>query len=872
MDNEIHTELTGKKFNVLKFIKRFFIGLLITITSVLSISSLFVYFYEDGVKAIIINELNKHLNCKIIVEPQNIDLTIIKSFPKCALEFKNILALESKNFTSQDTMLYADRLALEFNIENLFNKNYTINNIELENSKVNLKIDKRGNENYSIWKTTDTITSNDKLVFALEKIKLTQVYLSYKNAIKKIKLSTKLNEVVFSGKFSESDYVLKTNGLAYMDLFQIQKVKYIQKKQLKFETEIEVHDSYFKIIQADTKVNSALMKSSGSFEIKDSLLALDILFTGKNLDIASTLSLLPENFQTKLNDYESEGEFYATGECHYKAGKSFSLHSKFGIKQATINYKPQNTSLSQVNLEGTIMIDDHNSALTLNNIRANLNTNTFKGHLELNNFNDPYIKLNIDANTNLEELNTFYPIDTLQQLTGNILLMADIEGKLNELKSNSFSPTVLANGHATLKNIKAKFKQSEKEINIPEGEVKLMNRHLEVSNLKLIKGNSDVVIVGDIPNFLEYVFDSKTNLIINSTVTSERIELEDFLFKSNDDSKESLVFIPPNLELNLVIVIKKLAFQKFKASQLSGKLFLKNQKIALNDVTFLAMDGNVSINAFADASGEKEIKISGDCNLSKLNIKDMFTELNNFGQATIQDQHLKGFVTANIDFTGNWDKALHVDLNSITANSNLIIEQGELIGFKPLESLAKYIDLKELKHIKFSALQSNLSIKNRTITLPKTSIKSTAINLDLWGSHTFDNQIDYHIQLLISELLAKKQKANKQFDEELSLVENDPDNRRSVFLLMKGPIDNPTISYDKSGAKQKIKEDLKAEKQTIKNILKEEFGLFKKDTIQNRKTPVLKSDQKFQLKIGEDETKKGKTLQPKKKETDDDDF
>ena len=84
MDNDIHTELTGKKFNVLKFIKRFFIGLLISITSVLSISSLFVYFYEDDVKAIIFNELNKHLNCKIIVETQNIDLTIIKSFPKCA--------------------------------------------------------------------------------------------------------------------------------------------------------------------------------------------------------------------------------------------------------------------------------------------------------------------------------------------------------------------------------------------------------------------------------------------------------------------------------------------------------------------------------------------------------------------------------------------------------------------------------------------------------------------------------------------------------------------------------------------------------------------------------------------------------------------
>jgi hypothetical protein len=831
-----------------------------------------VYFYEDDVKAIIISELNKHLNCKITVEPQHIDLTIIKSFPKCALEFKEILALESKDFKSQDTLLFAQRLALEFNIKNLFNNNYTMNNIELEDSKVNLKIDKYGNENYSIWKTSDTIPSSDSLAFALENIKLTNVFLNYKNATKKIKITTHLNDFVFSGKLNEANYTLKTKGLAYVNLFQIQKVTYIREKQLKLDAEIEVFGSLFKIKKADTKINSTLLNSSGTFEIKDSLLALDIQFTGKNLDISSTISLLPESFQTKFNEYESDGIFYANGECHYKIGKSFSLNSTFGIKKGSITYNPTKTKLSDVNLEGRITIQGHNSVLQLNNIHANLNTNTIKGQVELSNFNDPYIKLNVEANTNLEELNSFYPIDTLQKLSGSVLLNTQIEGNLNELKSNAFSSNVIANGHATLKNIKAQFKQTEKEINIPEGDVTLINRNLQVSNLKLIKGNSDVIIVGDIPNFLEYVFDSKTNLIINSTVTSQNIELEDFLFKNQEESKESLVFIPSNVELNLVVILKKISFQKFKASQLSGKLFLKNQKIAINDVSFLAMNGNVSINAFADASGEHDIKISGDCNLSKLNIKDMFTELNNFGQTTLQDKHLKGFVTANIDFTGNWNKALEVDLNSLNANSSLMIEQGELIGFKPLESLAKYIDLKELKHIKFSALQSNLSIKNRTITLPKTSIKSTAINLDLWGSHTFDNQIDYHIQLLISELLAKKQKANKPFDEELSLVENDPDNRRSVFLLMKGNIDNPTITYDKSGAKQKIKEDIKAEKQTIKNILKEEFGLFKKDTLQNRKQNNLKSDQKFQLQVGDSETKNEKSLQPKKKETDDDDF
>jgi hypothetical protein len=871
MNSEINNDPVIKKFSFLRFFKRLIFGSLLSLISILSLSFFLVYIYEDDVKAIIIKELNKHLNCKITVDPQNIDLTIIKSFPKCALEFKNILALESKDFKTQDTLLYAKRLSLAFNVENLFNKNYTINKIELEDSKVNLKIDKLGNSNYIIWKTSDSSSTNDSLKFALEKIKLTNVFLSYKNTKMKIKISTKLNEVEFSGKFKDTDYVLNANGLAYIDLFQIQKVKYLNNKKLKFDVELDVSGKTFKIIKADTKINSTLLNSKGSFVINDSLVSLDVIFKGSNLDISSTLSLLPESFQSKINDYESEGTFYAEGECHYKIGFPVALSSNFGIKQANITYKKNNTKLSNVNLEGSILINENRSSLKLNNIKANLKSNSFSGNVEITNFNDPYIKLDVEANTNLEELSAFYLIDTLQNLSGSISLNANIECFINELKSNAFNPNIIANGTAKLLNIKTQFINSKKEINIPEGEVKLVNRNLEVTNLKLIKGNSDVTIVGEMPNFLGYLFDMKSNLTINSTVTSNSIELEDFIFSNNGNSKSTSVFIPSNLDLNLVVIIKKLNFQKFEAKQMSGNLLVKNQKVVVKDMTFLAMDGSVSVNAFADASGG-DIRISGDCEVSKLNIKQLFFQLNNFGQTTLQDKHLKGFVTANIDFLGTWDNALNVDLNTINATSSLLIEQGELIGFKPLESLAKYIDLNELKHIKFSSLQSGLEIKNKIITLPKTTIKSTALNMELWGKHTFDNQIDYHIQLLISELLAKKQRTNKNFDDELSLVENDPENRRSVFILMTGPIDNPTIKYDRKGAKQKIKEDIQQEKQTIKQLLKEEFGLFKKDTIHSNNKNPLKSDQKFQIKVGDTDSKNNKSLQPKMKETDDDDF
>lgn len=868
MEELPHIENNKKAFSMWRFIKRLFLTIIISSISIIGISVILVYVYEDDVKALIIKELNKHLKTEVHIDPKNIDLTILKSFPHCAIEFKDITALDAKEFKSNDTLLYAKRLALAFNIKDLFNENYTIKDIILEDATCHLKVDKTGNANYLVWKSDSvSVNSNDSLKFALEKITLTHVKLSYKNSQQKIKLQTTIKQLNFKGAFTNTDYVLIADGKAYVDLFQIGKIKYVSNKNLKLDVELNVTGDSYKIKKAETTFNSTELISSGAFVVKDSLISLDINFKGNNLDVASTLSLLPEKFQSKITDYESEGVFYANGEAHYKVGKSLNVNAEFGIKNATILYKPKKTTLSHVNLIGSLVINENHSSLKLQHISANLNSNSFSGDVELTNFNDPYLKLSIAAKTKLEELISFYPIDTLEAISGNIDLTANIEGLVSELQSNTYSPSIKANGEATLANIKAKFKQSENEINIPEGQLKLNERHLNVFGLKLIKGNSDVMLVGELPNFLGYLFDTKTPLAINANISSEKIQLEDFIFASKNSGSSESIHIPDNFDFSININVNAFSFSKFTADHITGTVLLKNQKIALKDLTLHATDGTIKLNVFADASSEN-IKISGDCELQKLNIQKLFTQLNNFGQTTLEDKHLRGFVTANVDFIGTWNKKLEVDLNSINATSSILIERGELIGFKPLESLAKHIDVNELRHIKFSTLQSAIDIKNKVITIPRTSIKSTAINMELWGKHGFDNVIDYHIQLLLSEILSKKKRANANFDEELSLVENDTENRRSVFIVMAGPIDNPTIKYDRKGAKEKIKQDIKQEKQTLKNILKEEFGLFKKDSTKLKETE--KANQNFKIQFGDDSKKKDKPLAPKKKEDDDD--
>lgn len=844
-----------------------FFTVVISVLSLLIIGLTLVVIYEDDVKALVIKELNKHLNAEVRIDPKNIDLTIIKSFPDCALEFKQLTIMESANVKSKDTLLYTESLSLGFNIKDLFSKQYNIKKIALEKGRADLKVDKKGNANYIVWKSDSTSKSNDSLAFALEKITLNQFVLNYKNSRARVKIESTIKQINFKGAFASSNYLLKADGKAFVSLFLVDKTEYINTKNLNFDVELDVNKNTYTIRHAETDFNSAKMESSGNFVLQDSLISLDINFNGKNLDISSTLSLLPEKFQNQISDYKSEGEFYAKGECHYHYSRPLSVVSEFGIRQASITYKPQNTTLSNVNLQGSLNLSKRKSILKLQNISANLNANTFKGDIEISDFNDPYLKLNIAAKTNLAELMTFYPVDTIREISGSIDIMANIEGSVNDMKNNTFSPDIRANGTATLKDLKAAFKQSNKDLNIPGGELTLTDRRLSVAGLKIVKGASDVTLNGEMPNFLGYLFDPNTALAIHANVASEKMELEDFLFSSGPSSGSSSFSVSDKLELNVEVSVHKLSFGKFTAGNIKGSLLLKDQKVALKDLSLEATDGTIKMSAFADASG-KELKVSGDCDLEQLNIRKLFAELNNFGQTTLEDKHLKGFVTAHVSFMANWNEKLEVNTNSIRANSTIVIERGELIGFKPLESLAKYIDINELKHIKFSSLQSNLDIRDRMITIPKTSIKSNAINLELWGKHSFDNMVDYHIQLLISELLAKKPRANKNLDDELSLVENDPENRRSVFIKMSGPVDNPKISYDRKGAKEKIREDIKNEKQTIKQIMKEEFGLFKKDTAKVRQEE--KANQNFQIQFGEEKPKKPNGLQPKKKEEEED--
>lgn len=829
-----------------------------------------VIVYEDEVKAVVIKELNKKLKTEVRIDPKDIDLTFVSSFPKCAIEFKNLTAMETWNKKEKDTLIFAGSLSLRFNLKDLFNKKYDIKQIALADARCYLKVDQKGNPNYEVWKTNlegAPSTGNDSLQFKLEDISLKNVHIIYKDKQQKVKTDFVIDEVAFAGNFNESSYELTTKGNMQVDYFVIDKTRYINNKKLKMDVAFNVNNNNFLIKKADIALNKMQFIFNGDFNYADSLQNLKMNYNTLNLDIESVLSLLPEKHKSRISDYKSSGGFFAKGSFSYQAQQPFVIQSKFGINNATIEYTPKNSKLTNVLVSGELLVNGKESILNLTNINGTMNGDNFSGKYLMRDFSDPYVEVSANGVFNLQNVYSFWPIDTLEKLEGTLKFNGDVKGKIGDLKDHTFSDKISIQLTAEVTALKARFKKDAKDLAVETCKIKAVDRNVQVENLRLIKGSSDVDLTGEIPGAFNYILDSKSPLVIRGVLNSKNINIDDFIYSGTSQGEGSEFSIPANVSLKLDANIAHFVLNKFDANNIKGNFELKDQKAMVSDMTFETMEGTAEVDAYADASG-KSLDVTMQAVIKNINVRKMFVQLNNFGQATMTDKNVNGFVNANIEFSGRWNKKLEPMLNTITSSADLTIERGELNDFKPLESLSKFVDVKELQRIKFSSLSSNLNIKNSTIYIPQTTIKNSALNIEFNGTHDFNNNIDYHIRLLISELLAKKRKNNT--DEEFGPEENDPENRRSAFILMTGNIDDIKIKYDRKGLKQKIKEDIKQEKKNLKQLFKDEFSGSKKDTIKVK--PGNKADQKFELEKPNNNPAK-KTLEPKKKkEEEDDDF
>lgn len=833
------------------------------------------FVFEDEIKGYVTDELNTHLNTTIIVQPENINLTFIKDFPLASVEFKDVTALDATKSEKRDTLFSAGEVAFSFSILDIFRENYTIRNISLEDGQVDVRIDEHGNDNYHFLKSDSVATTSDsgEVAFALEEIRFTNVDLGYTDKPSQSVYKLHVNELLFAGDFASGEFDLETEADFRIDELKQKDLSLFKGNSghLNLGMNINTKTKVYAITTGDLQIAEFKLALSGSVEDKQNNYLLDILVKGQEVDIRSALSLAPDSMQAELADFESNGQFYFEATVKGLSGDTLvpDVEAKFGVRDgATLSRKNGSVKLQNISLKGIYTNAIKDTRLEISSFNATTAKSKMSGSFVMRGNTRPDYSVNLNGRIDLAELQEILQPDTMQAMSG--LMEVHFEGSGKPAEGGSLTVADFrkfkTSGDVKLTNAKFVLKNSSFNPDSLNGQLSFDGNNVAIKQFSGRAAGSDFVISGAIRNLLGYMFTEREVLNIDAEVNSKNLNLNTLLGGSAQQQTNDTTYalqLPQRLRLHLATSVRHISFRRFEADAFTGTIDLRNKVLYANDLGFRTMDGRITGNATIDGTQDDSLLITCSAQISEVNISKLFYTFENFGQKegdeTIGDKNVSGILNSDVAFASTWDNKLNVNENKIYTFADVQIEKGELKEFKPLESLSRFINIEELKDIKFSELHNTIEIKNRIVNMPKMEIKSSAVDLVVSGTHDFDNMIDYHFIVSLDEIRARKAKTSKKENNEFGEVETEGNKRYKLYVSMKGPMDDPEVKYmDAKGFIQQKKEELKQEKQNLKQILRNEFGWFKKDSAlkdEEDEEPVDKKKDKnsINFKKGKDE-------------------
>lgn len=855
---------------------------IVLLTLIISASAL-IYAYEDEVKAFALSKIESQLATRMNVA--KVDLTLWEKFPLAAVKLNDVWIEES--LVEGDTLLFAEEVFLAFNPISFAQGNYVVKRVDVQNADVRLRQEKEGVDNFHFWKAGEDSTGS--FSFNISETHFKDAKVRYIHLSSDVDIDVYAERLDLSGSFSAERSNLIAEGSILSNHLHLNALKGAVNEEISLRTELIIAENASNIGIKNTSLNFDgidLFWDGNVFLSDAEPVVLDGTFKLNKTGVAAVDRVFPQLLSDVLINYDLDAAVDAEGSLIGSAGNGLipEIDAHLSVVNGVFRHKQSGEKLTDVDANARLVVyEDASWSVKANRAEAEFRSGEFSVEGYIENRGVPFLDAKVDGHADLEEIRSFFALDTLEIFQGDLELEASWKGSLPGWKVNtSVLNDIALVGQAEIDGAKIKVKGNPHTIKDLYANLSLNGQKVEIKEIKGMLGRSDFLISGEMKNFLPFLTNANEDLLMDVGLHSEHIYFEDLLMEQNEvegnDKESTELHIPEKLKANFNLVVEEFEYNEFKATDVKGIAQLSEGYLRIKPLSFNTAEGELLADLAVSPGFGGNYKVVCEAKLQQMDISEVFRSFNDFGQKEITHRHLQGKATADLSFSADLSKEMRLLPESIYSLIDISIEEGELIGLESLTGISDYLRNnklisgfveadefdRKLRHVRFNKLSNQVEIKDKQIIFPMMEISSSAMDISASGSHSFNNDIDYSIVFRIRDVLKKKR---SDFGE----VEDDGLGSR-FFLAMKGTTDNPNFSFDKDARKAQRREDINEEKKVFKNLLKEEFGLFKgddslKEDEPKEKKEVLDEEPKITVEWGEADTARTekKEDKPKKK-------
>jgi hypothetical protein len=812
--------------------------------------------YSEEICKNAIKKLSTNINAKI--EIANYKLSFLRSIPYATIILDNVEIGSAKDFKllyytksiDQTKFLTAKQVVIKFNLIKLLKNEYKINQILVRDGLIQILENQKNKSNLNYSKLS--MQTEAVSIFELKKIALINMAILYCKEEYHTLYNTYSENLSVSGTLNGKENSAKIEGeLKYLTVFRENETINFKNKfliQTKFRNKknhLEIIDGYFNF------KGLKLYFSGGCDLIKPYKYKM-------NFRTDKTTALVLNNFLPEKKLIFSNGHLTATGSL--SGTLTYLDLSRFEVEMMLRGVAIEDSSkLSKFkNIDGLFKISNNDKHSYLFKI-ITLSGYWFNSSFNLNG-NITYcdsINIDISISSNIEavDLNKFLIRrgSDIKFANGSLQIKSSITGPvfIDKRYSKVIFRKVKYGYKVKLNDLCFEKMKNSKFFGNINGEMESINNGLLVKSISGNLNSNNFTFKGEISGLNIFYLDSLRDIGFIGNLKFKTLNFNTLLdkYKNATTKNAKRIWVSAALKTE----VDTLIYKKIVAYNMGSNISFSDSELIISNITGSINNGILLNGYFKSSIHNNILDVSSGCFIKNIDLKDMLKSFENFGQDELTDKNILGNLSGNLNCSIRFDENGKLIRKNLSAIADIKIQNGELIDFKPVEKLSKFVDISELNDIKFAELKNVFLLENNIIYIPSMRINSSAINLSISGTHSLDNEYEYHFKVLLSDILFKKSK----FRNKMGRNSEESSNKEKgfyVYVMIKGKGDKYNSTIDSKHAMEGFIGKMRNEKTELKAILSEEYGFFNKDSIKKEEESIMPG-KKFYLESEEIKTK-----------------
>ena len=342
----------------------------------------------------------------------------------------------------------------------------------------------------------------------------------------------------------------------------------------------------------------------------------------------------------------------------------------------------------------------------------------------------------------------------------------------------------------------------------------------------------------------------------NLNVHADKLNLNDFMGTDSvatDSTISEPFLVPKNVSFTLNAGVDKLTYDKTDYNNVKGTVVIKDQTVDLRNLQMNALGGTIGLNGlYSTKNDKKHPDISLAYDVKDLDVEKTFYAFNTVQKLMPIGKFISGVLNSQLTINGKLGSNMMPDLTTLTGKGNILLLDGFLKKFAPVEKLAQTLNISELSSFALKDVKSYFDFANGKVLVKPFHVKVNDIDMEIGGTHGLDQSIDYVIGMKFPRsLMGAQGNALVNNLAQQALAKGIPvklGDSMNLNVKMEGSLTHPVIKTDltqtagsvASEMKQQATDFVKNKIDSTKNNLKDTAKALKNQAVKDLKEDITK--------------------------------